>query len=549
MSDSPLSLQGRVVDRYEIHEEIGRGGFGAVYRARHQVIGSSVALKVLAPEHAREEREVARFMREARAAAAIGHPNIARVFDAGQTDDGLVFLAMELLDGENLEVLRRARGTYDAESAVRIMGAVLDALGAAHTAGVLHRDLKPGNVFVTRDGKVKLLDFGISKIAGERNLTATGLVVGTPQYMAPEQLEGRVELDGRADLYAAATVFYELVSGRLPFPGQGLDVIVRRLRGERAPTLREVAPKVTPSLSDVIERGLALDRDARFADAASLKRALEEAAQGRAAAIGDQGHTVARPSPLAGVPIDIGNASTIAPAMPKVSRSDGPAPARTSRGAIATQALASAPELRTPSMRRASIPATLPPRTDSAPPPAASASASVSAWVIAAFALAILVAGAVGVVAVLVYRLRSAPLDSSPVAGEHLIEPSGAGPPLRDAATPPPDPSTPALRPEDVQYQIVTYAGVGRPMFEALLERARPDVAACAIPHRTVHVALHVVISWGGDISVVTLAQSRRNDDYPTSRCVGEAIRRHGPIAFQHLESAVADLDADLAAN
>ncbi|MCZ7686795.1 MAG: protein kinase [Sandaracinaceae bacterium] len=242
------SLVGRRVDRYEVLAQLGQGGFGAVYRARHAMLGTEVALKVLWPERADDPGAVERFMREARAAASIGSPHIVRVGDAGTTADGVVFLAMELLHGHDLERELRARRRLSPYEASDILRQVLAALGAAHAAGIVHRDLKPANVFLVPgpDGApfVKLLDFGVSKMKGARSLTGSGIALGTPQYMAPEQIEGAREIDGRVDVYAAGCMLYEMLSGRLPFEGSGVELLVRRLSGERPPELRSIAPDV-----------------------------------------------------------------------------------------------------------------------------------------------------------------------------------------------------------------------------------------------------------------------------------------------------------------
>jgi eukaryotic-like serine/threonine-protein kinase len=273
------SLVGQRVDRYDVVAQIGQGGFGVVYRARHSVIGTEVALKVLWSEYADDPAQVERFLREARTAASIGSPHIVHVGDAGTTPEGIVFLAMELLSGHNLEAeIASHGGKMSIEDTAEIVRQILDGLSAAHRRGIVHRDLKPANVFLVPgpDGTpyVKLLDFGISKILGAKSLTTTGMVLGTPQYMAPEQLEGRGLIDARADIYAVGTMLYEMLSGRVPFAGASFDVLVRRIQGAVPAPLRSVAPQIPEKVAAVVQRALAPDRDGRWPSTDAMGDAL-----------------------------------------------------------------------------------------------------------------------------------------------------------------------------------------------------------------------------------------------------------------------------------
>lgn len=268
------------IDRYRVVRELGRGAFGIVYLAVHEVIGREVALKVLQPQHASSIGALRRFLGEAQAIAAVRSPHIAQVFDAGITPDGSAFIAMELLVGEDLAHHLRAHAPLGVEAAVDIARQILVALAAAHRASVVHRDLKPANVFLLRDasgrGQVKVLDFGISKfVHPEREaLTMTGAMLGTPQYMAPEQLENARDVDGRADLYAVGSVLYEMLTHELPFDTSSLAGLVAAKLTDTPRPLGPRAPHLPPALVAVVERALSRQPDARFQTAEEMDRAL-----------------------------------------------------------------------------------------------------------------------------------------------------------------------------------------------------------------------------------------------------------------------------------
>jgi serine/threonine-protein kinase len=271
------------IDRYVIQRELGRGSFGAVYLARHAVIGREVALKVLHPERATLPSVLERFLGEARAVAAIGSPHIVQIFDAGLTAEGKAFLAMELLEGEDLSQHLARHGRLSPSRAAELGREVCQALSAAHRAGVIHRDLKPANIFLARgpDGRAraKVLDFGVSKIArpeGEE-LTMTGTMLGTPHYMAPEQLHSSRDVDGRADLYALGTVLYETLSLELPFDSTTLAGLIAAKVSNAPRSLTERAPDVPGELASVILRALSWDPNARFSTAEEMDEALAKA--------------------------------------------------------------------------------------------------------------------------------------------------------------------------------------------------------------------------------------------------------------------------------
>ena len=275
--------------RYEIVARIGAGGMGEVYRARDTRLGREVAIKVLPTEFAADPERLRRFEREARATAALSHPNILAVHDMG-THEGAPYLVEELLQGESLQE-RLASGRLAQDEALRIADEIAKGLAAAHAKGIVHRDLKPGNVFLTRDGTVKVLDFGLAKLlptveAAEaetvsRSAAATtvlGGVLGTLAYMAPEQARGR-PVDQRADVFAFGVVLYEVLSGERPFRGAtGTDLVAAILKDEPAP----LPATVPPAVAAVVARCLAKDPERRYQGAGEVRAALEAARSGSA---------------------------------------------------------------------------------------------------------------------------------------------------------------------------------------------------------------------------------------------------------------------------
>jgi serine/threonine-protein kinase len=293
--DGPCGTQ---VDRYYVERLLGGGGMGAVYRARHVHLDQPVALKLLKANLAASRDMVERFVREAKAAAAIGNPHIIRVSDFGVSNDGRAFLAMELLDGRDLEELIRQEKTLAPARAVRIALQVLDGLGAAHAAGIVHRDLKPANIFLVPGDQVKLVDFGVSKVQaapGVSSLTQTGMVMGTPMYMAPEQFKGAREVDGRADLYAVGVTLYQMLSGALPYDAPTYESLILQIYTEPPKPLAQVAPSVPAALAAVVERGMAREPAQRYGTAKEFADALRAAMVG----IGDALPAAPPPAPVA----------------------------------------------------------------------------------------------------------------------------------------------------------------------------------------------------------------------------------------------------------
>ncbi len=254
-----------LADKYRIVRKLGEGGMGAVYLGEHVKIHRFDAIKVLTKELAHNADAVARFNREAANAARINHPNVCAIYDFGETAEGLIFLAMEYIEGETLASLLKREGCLPPARAAAIIAQAASALQAAHDMGIVHRDLKPDNMMLARarDGSdhVKVVDFGIAKAVGGteegQKVTKTGLVIGTPEYMSPEQLSGDV-LDGRSDVYSLALVSYRALTGRLPFEADtAQEVLIARLTDEPAP-LAEAAPQLAsaPRLQSVFDRAL-----------------------------------------------------------------------------------------------------------------------------------------------------------------------------------------------------------------------------------------------------------------------------------------------------
>src|SRR6516164_9214908 len=213
-----MTLAGQVFSsRYEIERELAHGGMAEVYLARDQLLNRPVALKALFPEYAREPSFVERFRREAQAAANLNHPNIVAIYDWGQ-EAGTYFIVMEYVEGRSLRDLIRNEAPVDPNQAAEIAAEMAAALAFAHANGVVHRDVKPGNVLLTRNGTVKVTDFGIARAGTSDGLTQTGSVMGTATYFSPEQAQG-VPVDGRSDVYSLGVVLYEMVTGIAPFSG------------------------------------------------------------------------------------------------------------------------------------------------------------------------------------------------------------------------------------------------------------------------------------------------------------------------------------------
>jgi serine/threonine-protein kinase len=280
-----MSMVGRIIDgKYAIVRPIGEGGMGAVYEAKHQLIGHRVAVKFLHAQHATNPQVLQRFLQEAQIAGSLGHANICEVTDIGRTDDGVPYMIMPLLEGTPLaQEMKRDEGKLPTPRVFDIIYQVLTALERAHAAGVVHRDLKPENIFLTHLGDradfVKLLDFGISKLMtgtdpGVSGLTSTGMVLGTPYYMAPEQARGSKQIDHRVDIYAVGVILYEMLTGALPFEADSYNEIIVKIVTEPFPMPRALDPSIPPEVEAVILKAMARSPEERWTTTKEFRHAL-----------------------------------------------------------------------------------------------------------------------------------------------------------------------------------------------------------------------------------------------------------------------------------
>lgn len=271
MRDRVVAVVG---DAYELGPELGRGGMAIVYRATDIRLRRDVAIKVLPPEMAFRTDVRRRFLREAETAAQLDHPNIVPIYSVDERG-GLVYFVMALVDGENLSV-RMARGRPEMEETRKILHDVADALAYAHSRGVIHRDIKPDNIIIRReDGRALVTDFGIARAAeADSHLTATGVAVGTPAYMSPEQALGEREVDGRSDIYSLGIVAYQMLVGALPFTAANTPAMMMKHVSEMPRPLLQLRPDIPPALAAAVERAIAKRPEDRWRDAAAFRDAL-----------------------------------------------------------------------------------------------------------------------------------------------------------------------------------------------------------------------------------------------------------------------------------
>jgi serine/threonine-protein kinase len=298
---------GTTVGKYKLHEIVGRGGMGVVYRAEHVYIGKEVAVKILHDGYGGREESIKRFLREARAASLINHPNIVDITDFGKSSDGTVFFVMEFLRGEPLDALLQRERRLELLRAITIINQIAGALGAAHAKGIVHRDLKPENIMLTpREGRrelirqindetgthtvterekafdfVKILDFGVAKVrdpnVAEGRVTQQGVVFGTPEYMAPETARIGVS-DPRTDVYALGVIFYEILTGTIPFAGETAVDVMLKVVSEPVTPPRQRAPaaEITPEAEALIMKALAKDPLKRHQSMEELRDELQQ---------------------------------------------------------------------------------------------------------------------------------------------------------------------------------------------------------------------------------------------------------------------------------
>ena len=267
--------------RYRLGERLGSGGMSTVVLAMDERLERNVAIKLLAEHLADDEQFVIRFRREALSAARLVHPNIVQVYDFG-TDEksGRQYIVMEYVEGSSGAEILREQGVLPVQEALGILAQACRGLDYAHRSGVLHRDVKPGNLLRSRDGVVKLADFGIAKLPSEESsITQVGSVLGTAAYLAPEQAAGQ-ESTGRSDIYSLGVVAYQFLSGRLPYEAQSITELALKQQREAPPLLDQLNPDISPELAAAVDRALELDPEARYATAEEFRVALSEAARG-----------------------------------------------------------------------------------------------------------------------------------------------------------------------------------------------------------------------------------------------------------------------------
>jgi eukaryotic-like serine/threonine-protein kinase len=273
---------GQTIGNYTITAKLGEGGMGVVYLAEHPVIGRKVALKAIHPELSRHPEVVSRFMTEAKSVNQIGNEHIVDIHDFGNTSTGEFYFIMEFLQGQSLAERLRQERVFAPARALQIAAQVADALAASHDHGIIHRDLKPENIFLIPRGStvdfVKVLDFGLAKLTQSEekatHKTRTGSVMGTPYYMAPEQCEGKTALDHRADLYSLGVILYEMMTGRVPFGGEGYGEIIVKHITMPPPAPRSLNGQLTAAHEAILLRALAKRREDRFATMRQLRDAL-----------------------------------------------------------------------------------------------------------------------------------------------------------------------------------------------------------------------------------------------------------------------------------
>ncbi len=273
---------GHTIGNYKITAKLGEGGMGVVYLAEHPVIGKKVAMKAIHPELSKNSDVVSRFITEAKAVNQIGHEHIVDIADFGNTSDGEFYFVMEYLQGESLSDRLKREKRIPLNQAMSIGAQIADALNASHQQGIIHRDLKPENIFLCHRGAnrefVKVLDFGLAKLTQNdqkvTHKTRTGSVMGTPYYMSPEQCEGKTEIDYRADIYSLGVLIFEMLTGKVPFGGEGYGEIIVKHVTMPPPSVRSVVPELPEFMDAIMYRVLAKDRDQRFQTMSDLREAL-----------------------------------------------------------------------------------------------------------------------------------------------------------------------------------------------------------------------------------------------------------------------------------
>jgi serine/threonine-protein kinase len=357
MPDELLArLSAAVGSRYEITDEIGRGGMGVVFRARDVRLRRSVAIKLLPPELAFREEVRSRFLREAQTAAQLSHPNVVPIYSVDEVD-GLVFFVMALVEGESLSTYLKREGRVPVEFARKVLRDVTDALAYAHARSIIHRDIKPDNILMDRvTGRTLVSDFGIARAAeGDSRLTATGIAVGTPAYMSPEQATGEREIDGRSDLYSLGIVAHQMLVGQLPFAATNTPAMLMKHLNEAPRPVREFRPDIPAALEHAIQRAMEKKPEHRWPNAVAFREALADDAAAPAA-LTSRPDQAQRRDPLP-------------------SQSQGPGMHAAVRDVARPRPAAPPPE-----PARGALPAWMPPPSRPAPGPGSPSEAAIPPW-------------------------------------------------------------------------------------------------------------------------------------------------------------------------
>lgn len=255
-------MTGKTISHYRLLEKLGQGGMGVIYKAEDTKLKRRVALKFLPPDLTRDEEAKERFVNEAQAASALDHPNLCTIYEIDEDDEGRMFIAMAYYEGETLQK-KVASGKLQVAEAIEIVIQMAQGLAKAHEHGIIHRDIKPANVMITKDGVVKILDFGLAKLSGQTRLTKVGATVGTVAYMSPEQSRGD-GVDHRTDIWAVGVVLYEMLAGRLPFRGEYEQAVIYSIFNEEPEPVTNLRAGLSSDFDEVIRKALAKDANKRY---------------------------------------------------------------------------------------------------------------------------------------------------------------------------------------------------------------------------------------------------------------------------------------------
>lgn len=469
-------------DRFEMQELLGKGGFATVYRVRSRSLGRFEALKVLHDTHPEDPDFARRFQQEARVAASLEHPNIAKVYDFGQVG-GLFWYSMQCIDGPTATKKLRTEGPLRQDEAARIGAAVLDALDYSHQEGVIHRDIKPDNIIEDLRGHVFLMDFGVAKSDQNVVKTQTGFILGSPAYVSPEQLRGE-KLDGRSDLYSVGVSLYQLLADSYPFTAEDrMGLLMRRLT-DAPESLAWKRPGIHPQLEAIVMKSLARDRNARFATAGEMRDALEEYLERPTTqiAVAPEDRTIFVPPEAEEVPDDEGVAPTT---RTKQLGGAGPTPTQaTVRRSTAVREMRGAespapvpePEAAAPAPRPVPPPLPPPVKRSVPSPPERSRLRSLGVPI----GVGALVVGAV-LTGFLVRKPSADPLTSAiPIPTPPLPLPTGVVPPTEPTVLPtlvPPPTTVPTEAPHPEPTEVPTALPTARPAPTRPIEKPRPTEA------------------------------------------------------------------------